>query len=55
MLPLINIYYLIFHDYIDSFTTYWPFLANRSDAVELGTSRPIVTPENYPYSAKGGQ
>jgi uncharacterized iron-regulated membrane protein len=26
MLPLINIYYLIFHDYIDSFTNYWPFL-----------------------------
>jgi hypothetical protein len=26
MLPLINIYYLIFHDYIDFFTTYWPFL-----------------------------
>ncbi|MGQ8975990.1 PepSY-associated TM helix domain-containing protein [Acinetobacter schindleri] len=26
MLPLINIYYLISHDYIDSFTTYWPFL-----------------------------
>lgn len=26
MLPLINIYYLISHDYMDSFTTYWSFL-----------------------------
>jgi len=23
--------------------------------MNLSTSRPIVTPENYPYSAKGGQ